>query len=171
MAPEAAVKEPPTPAAAPATPAAPAAEAPAQKPAAKGKGKDGKDVKGKKEKKGAKGAEQVELAAAGPTVAAHPRAARAVAQAKSWGGLIGFALTGYLSLSTSTVAEAMLRALVAGLVCYVATWAGALFLWRRLVVLELKGREQKLHAALDAARSRRELPPGPPERPATTGAA
>ena len=78
----------------------------------------------------------------GPNVAAHPRAARAVARAKSWGGLVGFLLGGYLSLPTNTLAGAGLRALVAGVVCYVVAWGGAVFLWRRLVMLEIKAREQ-----------------------------
>ena len=100
----------------------------------------------------------------GPSVAAHPRAARAVARAKSWGGLVGFVLAGYLSLPTNTLAAAGLRALIAGVVCYVAAWAGAVFVWRRLVMLEIKGREQQLLAGTQAASARRELAPGRPER-------
>ncbi len=82
-----------------------------------------------------------------PSVAAHPRAARAVARAKGWGALAGFLLGGYLSLPTNTLAMAGLRALAAGVICYVAVWAGAVFLWRRLVMLEIKGRQQKLLSA------------------------
>jgi predicted lipid-binding transport protein (Tim44 family) len=85
-----------------------------------------------------------------PSVAAHPRAARAVARAKGWGGLVGFVFGGYLSLPTNTLAAAGLRALLAGVICYVAMWAGAVFLWRRLVMLEIKGREQRLVATLEA---------------------
>jgi hypothetical protein len=109
--------------------------------------KAGKDAKGAKDAKQAKGSDAQESGGDGPSVAAHPRAARAVARAKGWGGLLGFALGGYLSLPTNTVAAAGLRALVAGLVCYVAVWAGAVFVWRRLVVLEIKSREQELIAA------------------------
>ncbi|HSZ13031.1 MAG TPA: hypothetical protein VK790_03235 [Solirubrobacteraceae bacterium] len=110
-----------------------------------------------------------ELDADAPSVAAHPRAARAVARAKGWGGLAGFVVGGYLSLPTNTLAGAGLRALVAGIVCYVAAWAGAVFLWRRLVILEIKSREQKLVEAVKAANARRELPPGS-ERPAAGAA-
>jgi hypothetical protein len=85
-------------------------------------------------------------AGGGPSIAEHPRAVRSVARAKSWGGLVGFLLGGYLSLPTSTFAEAILRALAAGVVCYVAAWASAVFVWRRLVVLEIKGREAQLLA-------------------------
>jgi len=151
--------------AAAATAAAPAPKAPEKKAAkAKDAKKDAKAGKGsKKGAKGAKGAEDAESDADGPSVAAHPRAARGVARAKGWGGLVGFLLGGYLSLPTNTLAAAGLRALIAGVVCYVAAWAGAVFLWRRLVMLEIKGREQQLLTAAQAASSRRE-PPVPPER-------
>jgi hypothetical protein len=126
-----------------------------------------KDAKAKSPKKGAKpsgkGAKRpAPGAAGGPSIAAHPRAARGVARAKGWGALAGFLLGGYLSLPTNTLAEAALRALAAGTVCYVVAWAGAVFLWRRLVVLEIKGREQQLaEASLAVARRER----APAERP------
>jgi hypothetical protein len=148
--------------------ASPEPRAPAKKAAkGEGKAKDAKKKGGKDEKKG-KG-KKVDAAqepdADGPNIAAHPRAARGVARAKSWGGLIGFALAGYLSLPTNTLAAAGLRALIAGVVCYVATWAGAVFVWRRLVMLEIKGREQQLLGGARTAGSRRALAPGSPERP------
>jgi hypothetical protein len=122
------------------------------------KGKKGKEGKGEKKGKAAV------VDGDGPSVAAHPRAARAVARAKGWGGLAGFVLGGYMSLPTNTVADSMLRALIAGLACYVAAWAAAVFLWQRLVMLELKGREQQLIEATKPA-ARRELPaPSGPER-------
>jgi hypothetical protein len=135
----------------------------------KGEKKGNAEKKGgkgdKKSKKGDDAAQEQDGGA--PNVAAHPRAARAVARAKGWGGLVGFALGGYLSLPTNTVAGAGLRALVAGVVCYVVAWGGAVFLWRRLVILEIKSREAQLASAVQAARARRELPaPGGAERPA-----
>jgi hypothetical protein len=117
-----------------------ATEAAASKQADKPKKGSKKDAK-----KAAKGA--ATDPSGGPSVAAHPRAARAVARAKGWGALAGFALGGYLSLPSNTLAMAGLRALVAGLICYVAVWAGAVFVWRRLVMLEIKGRQQKLLSA------------------------
>lgn len=83
-----------------------------------------------------------------PSVAAHPRAARSVVRVKSLAGLAGFLIGGYMSLSTGTSADVMLRALVAGGVCYVAGWAAAVFVWRRLVVVELEGRRQRLAAGM-----------------------
>jgi hypothetical protein len=134
---------------APSTTLPPPARSP-DKPAAKGKpdAKGKAKEKAKDEKKGGKdkdkGAKDAVVNADGPNVAAHPRAARGVARAKSWGGLAGFLLGGYLSLPTNTLAGAGLRALVAGVVCYVVAWGGAVFLWRRLVMLEIKAREQLL---------------------------
>jgi len=160
-APVAASAEPRTPEKEPASAAKPKGETKA-KPEKKAKPDK------KQDKKGGKGAKASEADGDGPSVAAHPRAARSVARAKGWGGLAGFVLGGYLSLPTNTLVAAGLRALAAGVVCYVATWAGAVFLWRRLVMLEIKGREQQLAAAQAAAR--RELPPAPAERPtASTG--
>lgn len=149
--------------------ASPEPKSPAKK-ASKGDGK-AKDAKnGAKDQKKGKGkgkkADAAETSdAGGPNIAAHPRAARAVARAKSWGGLIGFVLAGYLSLPTNTLAAAGLRALVAGVVCYVATWAGAVFVWRRLVMLEINGREQQLRGGSRTAASQRALAAGSPERP------
>lgn len=97
-------------------------------------GKSDKADKPAKAKKGEQGA-----GAKGPglILAEHPRAARGIARAKAWGGLGGFLLGGYLSLPTQTLAGAGLRALAAGVVCYVAVWAAAVFLWRRMLVAEL----------------------------------
>jgi len=136
------------------------------------KDKDKKD-KGKKDKEkdgapadGKKGAPKGEVVdPGGPSVAAHPRAVRAVARAKAWAGLLGFSAGAYFSLPTGTLAQALERALVAGVVSYVAVWAAAVFLWRRLVMLELKGREQQL---VNAANARQ--PPAAQSRPAARSA-
>jgi hypothetical protein len=148
--------------------AAPAAAGPedAGKPAASGKKAKGKEAKGKKSKgSGSKAVKDTSETSGSPSVAGHPRAARSVAQAKGWGGLAGFFIAGYLSLPTGTLAEAGLRALVAGSVCYVAAWAGAVFVWRRLVVLEIKSREQQLLLAVQAGGGQLESPAASAERP------
>ncbi len=112
--------------------------------AAKGDKAAKKDKKGKKGASG-KGASQGGGAGGGSQLilAEHPRAVRGIARAKAWGGLAGFLLGGYLSLPTQTLAGAGLRALAAGVVCYVAAWAAAVFLWRHLVVAELRGAQQE----------------------------
>ncbi len=150
-----------------------ATEAVAEAPAAASKSEGKKSAKGKDAKKGGKaekdakgkgkGAKDAASDADGPSIAAHPRATRAVARAKGWGALVGFVLGGYLSLPTNTLAGAGLRALLAGVTCWVAAWAGAVFVWRRLVMLEIKSREQQLLATVQAANTRRELP-APAER-------
>jgi hypothetical protein len=154
------IAEPPVEQTAPAGPAPPApVPAPAQaEPPARKAGQDarsrGKPTEAPKDAKDTKDAKDSGAGEPddGPSVAAHPRAARGVARAKGWGGLIGFLLGGYLSLPTNTLAGAALHALVAGLVCYLAVWAGAVFVWRRLVMLELKNRElQLLQAHTDGA--------------------
>jgi hypothetical protein len=121
----------------------PAAEATPKSDAKPKKAKkdDGKDKGKDKDKKQGKAA-----APAGdrPTIAAHPRAVQSIAAVKGWCGLAGFVIGGYLSLPTSTFAGAGLRALVAGIICYVAGWGAAVFVWRRLVVLEIKAREQQV---------------------------
>jgi hypothetical protein len=171
MAPEAATEAPPTLEAPAPVAASPEPRSPEKKDAkAKDAKKDAKaDKKGKGEKK-KKGEEDEQSGPGAPSVAAHPRAARGVARAKGWGGLVGFVLGGYLSLPTNTLAGAGLRALVAGIVCYVVAWAGAVFLWKRLVMLELKGREQQLILAHQGASTRRELPPPGAERPGARAA-
>jgi hypothetical protein len=89
-----------------------------------------------------------------PSIAAHPRATRSVARAKSWGALGGFLLGGYLSLPTHTLASAGLRALVAGTVCYVAAWAGAVFFWRRMVPLEISSRQEQMVREAESLQAR-----------------
>jgi hypothetical protein len=110
------------------------------------------EAKAKKSRKASKQAPDDRAPiAAGPSVAAHPRAALHVARAKGWGGLIGFLLGGYLSLPTGTLADAGLRALLAGIACYLACWAGAVFVWRHLVMLQIAGARERTHAPLGAA--------------------
>jgi hypothetical protein len=108
-----------------------------EKPAGKPQGKKAKQAKGSAAKAGAEGS-------AGISLAAHPRATRRVAEAKAWGGLGGFVLGGYLSLPTHSLDEAALRALLAGVVCYVVIWAAAVSVWRRLVVAELRQAQHEL---------------------------
>jgi len=138
------------------------AQAPAAESNGKGKEKPAKDKKAKGKDKKGKGKEPAEELGDGPSIAGHPRATRSVAQAKAWGALIGFTLGGYLSLPTHTAADAGLRALAAGAILYVAAWAGAVFAWRRLVMIEIKAREAQLLAAVRAANAGQQGAPGGP---------
>jgi hypothetical protein len=74
-----------------------------------------------------------------PSVAAHPRAGVQITRAKAWGGLAGFALAALLSDRAGVPApDLMTRAIVAGVVGYLATWAVAVAVWRHLVIAELR---------------------------------
>lgn len=86
-----------------------------------------------------------------PSVANHPRAATQIARAKAWGGLAGFALVALLSWRAAVpTADVLLRALLGGVLGYVATWACAVIVWRHLVIAEL--RAVRRHRAAQAAR-------------------
>jgi hypothetical protein len=74
-----------------------------------------------------------------PSVARHPRAGAQVARAKAWGGLGGFLLTAFLSWKAGVpVPSLLLRAIAGGVVGYVVLWAGAVTVWRHLVIAELR---------------------------------
>jgi hypothetical protein len=126
----------------------------AGKPAKSQKGKDGAGA-------GARGAGGQRNGGGGSrlVLAEHPRAVRGIARAKAWGGLGGFLVGGYLSLPTHTLPDTGLHALAAGVVCYVAAWGAAVFLWRHLVVAELRDAQQEL-LAVEIAKL------GPPHPPA-----
>jgi hypothetical protein len=115
--------------------------------------KDEKKDRGKKGKR----SEPAELPD-GPSIAGHPRAVRSVERAKGWGALAGLLGGFYFSLPTHTPAEAGLRALIAGVVLYVAAWAGSVFFWRRMVMVEIRAREQELIVAARAALARADGP-------------
>ena len=67
----------------------------------------------------------------------HPRATRQIELARGWGGIGAFALVGLLALSAGVpTASAGLRALLAGVVGYMACWFLAVMVWRHLAVAE-----------------------------------
>ena len=107
--------------------------------------------KQKKPKKGKKKEEEAAAPGDGPSVAGHPRAARSIERAKGWGALAGFGAGLYFSMPTQTLLAAGLRAIVAGIVLYVAVWAGSVFFWRRMVMVEIRAREQQAVANLTRA--------------------
>jgi hypothetical protein len=123
--------------------------------AAKEKAAKKDEKKGKDKAKGAKKGKAEVVLVEGPSVAGHPRAARSIERLKAWGALAGFGAGFYESLPTHTVASTMLRALLAGVGLYVAVWAGPLFFWRRMVMVEIKAREQELVKVARAAQARR----------------
>jgi hypothetical protein len=78
-----------------------------------------------------------------PSVAEHPRARRAIARAKGFGGLAGLVATLFFAQRAGVPAQsAVVRGLVGGVVAYVGAWAAAVYLWRHLIVAEFKAAAQ-----------------------------
>ena len=79
----------------------------------------------------------------------HPRASRQIELARGWGGVGAFAFVGLLSLQAGLPPFAAgTRALLAGVVGYVAGWALSVLVWRHLALAEVE-------AARDSAEARR----------------
>jgi protein-S-isoprenylcysteine O-methyltransferase Ste14 len=98
----------------------------------------------KKDKKNAAPAPADDLR---PRLSQHPRAQRQIREAKAWAGIIGFVLVGLLSLqSGQPVFDAGIRALIAGVGCYVAGWALAVTIWRHLARAEVDLARQRITA-------------------------
>lgn len=95
--------------------------------------------------------------AAGPqtpmiSVSAHPRAQRSILRAKAYAGLAGFVLVGFFSYQAGVESfEVGLRALAAGIVCYLAAWFFAVLLWRHLVVAEAQAEADRIREEHEAA--------------------
>jgi hypothetical protein len=102
------------------------------------------------------------------SIAGHPRAKRMVRRAREIAGLTGFVVAGWMSLSTHSLADALLRATVAGVACQVVVWAAAVLLSRHLITAELRNREQAL---MQAARRRSEALAGAAQLPGAEASA
>lgn len=88
-------------------------------------------------------------------VSAHPRAARAIPRVKAYGGLAGFVLMAWFSHRSGTdFVHLALRAIVGGMVAYVVAWAAAVYIWRQMVIAEIRAKAtvlaERKFAALDA---------------------
>jgi hypothetical protein len=98
-----------------------------------------KEAKAKPAKGKAKGKAPATTGEPLPSVAAHPRAGAQIARVKAWGGLGGFALTAYLSWRAGVpIPNLLLRAIAGGVVGWLVLWAGAVTVWRHLVIAELR---------------------------------
>jgi hypothetical protein len=99
-----------------------------------------------KKRKGGKGkgeAEAVDELAI--RVGAHPRARRSIRRIRAQAGIAGFALTLVLAHQAGVPAfETLLRALAGGMVAHFVTWAFAIALWRRLIVVELEAARERI---------------------------
>ena len=86
-----------------------------------------------------------------PRLSAHPRASRQIREAKAWSGLAGFALVLALSLQGGALPfDAGVRALAAGVVCYVAGWALAVVVWSQLARAEVLAAERRFREAQES---------------------
>ena len=85
-------------------------------------------------------------------VASDPRGAGLVRRAKGWGGLAGFAIAAYLSLSAAVpVPVAGERALLAGAAGYMLGWACSVAIWRQLMIAELRDAAERDRELREAA--------------------
>jgi hypothetical protein len=129
-----------------------AAETPAKAPKPPKAKKPEKAKKAKRPKKGGAGKGGDVL----PSIANHPRAGAQVARAKAWGGLAGFVFVGVLSWQAHVPgSDLLLRAIMGGIAGYVVAWAGAVAVWRHLVIAELRAvRVARLTALAEKRRPR-----------------
>src|SRR5918997_3598114 len=71
------------------------------------------------------------------TLANHPRAGERIHRLKAWGGLAAFGIAGFLAWRAGLpLADAAVRALVAGVLGYVGVWMLALHVWKILIDAE-----------------------------------
>lgn len=107
-------------------------------------------------KKGDKKGKGKDAAAAGSapmiTVSSHPRAQRSILRTKAYAGLAGFVLVGFFSYQAGVEPfEVGLRALIAGMACYLAAWGFAVTLWQKLVVAEAQAEADRIREAHEEA--------------------
>lgn len=85
----------------------------------------------------------------------HPAVAARVRRAKAWGGIVAFGLVAFGSTSQgATLSDALLRALVAGIIGLHVTWFAAVIAARRIL------KAQTVAAVEQALARRRQLPAG-----------
>jgi hypothetical protein len=80
-----------------------------------------------------------------PRLSQHPRARRQIREAKAWAGVVGFVLVALLSMQAGlTVFDAGVRALCAGIACYLIGWTIAVVVWSHLAQAEVALRQKQL---------------------------
>ena len=90
------------------------------------------DKKPKKSKKGKKG--EVEVVDTHVRLSTHPAAVAAVKRTRARCGMFGFFIVLGLCLMGGVPAfDATFRALIAGIVCHLAGWYIAIFVWRHII--------------------------------------
>ena len=90
----------------------------------------------------------------------HPRARHSIARAKGFGGIVCFAVVGFISLRAGVPFFASgVRALLAGVAGYAVAWFGAVQVWRQLALAEIRQhqaraleRRHRIEEELEASR-------------------
>jgi hypothetical protein len=78
------------------------------------------------------------------SVAEHPRARTSIRRSKAWAGLLGFLIVAVLSWRAGVEPfEVGVRALIAGVGFYVATWMASVTLWQRIVLHEARSEAER----------------------------
>ena len=73
-----------------------------------------------------------------PSIVAHPRAQTSIRRWRGRAGLIGLIVVSILSLRAGVPAfDAVLRGLAGGVAAQFLAWAGAVVIWRHLVIAEI----------------------------------
>lgn len=86
-----------------------------------------------------------------PRITEHPVAARQVARARAWGGLIGFVVVFWLSHKAGLpFPESGFRAIVGGLVARVLAWAAVVMVWRQLIPAQIAAAQRRRTGAMQA---------------------
>jgi predicted lipid-binding transport protein (Tim44 family) len=92
----------------------------------------------------------------GASVANHPRASAHVRAAKGWGGLVCFLAAGGLSLAAHDPAfQALLQALIAGVIGCLIGWGCSVMIWRQILVAEQRYHADKLRERWEEERRQR----------------
>lgn len=103
--------------------------------AKKGKGKGDEETEGET---------SVDPGSSGIRLSEHPGAARSIPRVRSWGGLIGFAVTAYVSHGAGLpFIDVILRALLIGTACSLVAWFAAQMVWRQIAYAELAAARKK----------------------------
>jgi len=89
-------------------------------------------------------------------LASHPRANASIRRIRGIAGLAGVVLVLLACMSSHVpLADALLRALVGGVVAHFAAWGIAVYVWRKLAVAEVEAaRELYEHRALTGEKNR-----------------
>ncbi len=115
---------------------------------------EGKDKKTKGKRRGGDAESKPE----GASVANHPRARNQVRSAKGWGGLVCFVIAGGFSLEAGDPGfQALLQALIAGVIGCLLAWACTVLIWRQVLMAEQRIHVEQLRKQWEEEQERRRV--------------